>query len=69
MCGVAEYPATNPFFSSAGGHSTSLRLCPTKLPVKWEIQLGQLDVPASVILKVDLAPLGCGAVCASCSVA
>ena len=32
-------------------------LCPTKLPVKWGIQLGQLDVPASVILKVYLAPL------------
>ena len=30
----------------AGGHSTSLGLCPTKLPVKWDIQLGQLDVPA-----------------------
>ena len=42
---------------SAGGHSTSLGLCPTKLPVKWDIQLGQLDVPASVILKVYLAPL------------
>lgn len=32
---------------SAGGHSTSLGLRPTKLPVKWDIQLGQLDVPAS----------------------
>ena len=30
----------------AGGHSISLGLCPTKLPVKWDIQLGQLDVPA-----------------------
>ena len=55
MCGVAEYPATT--ISHAGGHSTSLGLCPTKLPVKWDIQLGQLDVPASVILKVLLAPL------------
>ena len=32
----------------AGGHSISLGLCPTKLPVKWDIQLGQLDVPAPV---------------------
>ena len=24
----------------AGGHSISLGLCPTKLPVKWDIQLG-----------------------------
>ena len=30
----------------AGGHSISLGLRPTKLPVKWDIQLGQLDVPA-----------------------
>ena len=29
-----------------GGHSTSLGLCPTKLPVKWDIQPGRLDVPA-----------------------
>ena len=36
------------FFSLllAGGHSISLGLCPTKLPVKRDIQLGQLDVPA-----------------------
>ena len=33
----------------AGGHSISLGLCPTKLPVKWDIQFGQLDVPALVI--------------------
>ena len=32
----------------AGGHSISLGLCPTKLPVKWDIQLGQLDVPATI---------------------
>ena len=32
---------------NAGGHSISLGLCPTKLPVKWDIQLGQLDVPAN----------------------
>ena len=31
---------------AAGGHSISLGLCPMKLPVKWDIQLGQLDVPA-----------------------
>ena len=37
--------ASQPIFK-AGGHSTSLGLCPTKLPVKWDIQLGQLDVPA-----------------------
>ena len=29
----------------AVGHSISLGLCPTKLPVKWDIQIGQLDVP------------------------
>ena len=34
------------FITIAGGHSISLGLCPTKLPVKWDIQLGQLDVPA-----------------------
>ena len=36
------------FFSLllAGGHSISLGLCPTKLPVKRDIQLGQLDIPA-----------------------
>jgi hypothetical protein len=28
------------------GDSISLGLCPTKLPVKWDIQLGQLDVLA-----------------------
>ena len=33
-------------FQRSGGHSTSLGLCPTKLPVKWDIQLGPLDVPA-----------------------
>ena len=33
----------------AGGHSISLGLCPTKLPVKWDIQLGQLDVPATIL--------------------
>ena len=54
VCGVAEYPVTT---INSRGHSTSLGLCPTKLPVKWDIQLGQLDVPASVILKVYLAPL------------
>ena len=32
--------------SMHGGHSISLGLCPTKLPGKWDIQLGQLDVPA-----------------------
>ena len=32
---------------TAGGRSISLGLCPTKLPVKWDIQLGQLDVPAN----------------------
>ena len=31
-----------------GGHSISLGLCPTKLPVKRDIQLGQLDVPATI---------------------
>ena len=34
------------FLFHAGGHSISLGLCPTKLPVKWDIRLGQLDVPA-----------------------
>ena len=29
-----------------GGDSTSLGLYPTKLPVKWGVQLGLLDVPA-----------------------
>ena len=37
----------------AGGHSISLGLCPTKLPVKWDIQPGQLDVPASVLFPRD----------------
>ena len=32
-------PCHHPFGFSAGGHSTSLGLCPTKLPVKWDIQL------------------------------
>ena len=40
----------------AGAHSISLGLCPTKLPVKWDIQLGQLDVPASGFVFV----MGCG---------
>ena len=62
----AEWQNTLPPNLLAGGHSTSLGLCPTKLPVKRDIQLGQLDVPASspmcaraasVILKVYLAPL------------
>ena len=38
------------FMNSAGGHSISLGLCPTKLPVKWDIQCGQLDVPAPFFL-------------------
>ena len=41
------------YFIFAGGHSISLGLCPTKLPVKWDIQLGQLDVPASVLFPRD----------------
>ena len=36
------------FNLNAGGHSISLGLCPMKLPVKWDIQLGQPDVPASI---------------------
>ena len=46
-------------FSSfpAQGHSISLGLCPTKLPVKWDIQLGQLDVPAILILGKGLMQL------------
>ena len=42
-------------FSIAGGHSISLGLCSTKLPVKWDIQLGQLDVPAYSCLKWEEA--------------
>ena len=42
-------------FSIAGRHSVSLGLCPTKLPVKWDIQLGQLDVPAYSCLKWEEA--------------
>ena len=38
--------ARSTFSTEAGGHGISLGLCPTKLPVKWDIQLGQLDVPA-----------------------
>ena len=37
----------------AGGHSISLGLCPTKLPVKWDIRLGQLDVPALISIFVN----------------
>ena len=37
----------------AGGHSISLGLCPTKLPVKWDIRLGQLDVPAPISFFVN----------------
>ena len=37
----------------AGGHSISLGLCPTKLPVKWDIRLGQLDVPAPFSIFVN----------------
>ena len=33
-------------FTAAGGHGISLGLCPTKLPVIWDIQPGPLDVPA-----------------------
>ena len=33
--------------SHCRGHSISLGLCPRKLPVKWDIKLGQLDVPAT----------------------
>ena len=40
----------------AGGHSISLGLCPTKLPVKWDIQLGQLDVPAIFEFSVKWQP-------------
>ena len=40
------------FFSNfhAGGHSISLGLCPTKLPVKWDIRL---DVPALISIFVN----------------
>ena len=41
---------------NAGGHSISLGLCPTKLPVKWDIQLGQLDVPAIFDFSVKWQP-------------
>ena len=34
--------------SRRGGHSISLGLCPTKLPVKWDIRLGQPDLPAII---------------------
>ena len=37
----------------AGGHSISLGLCPTKLPVKRDIRLGQLDVPAPISFFVN----------------
>ena len=40
----------------AGGHSISLGLCPTKLPVKWDIQLGQLGVPAIFEFSVKWLP-------------
>ena len=40
----------------AGGHSISLGLCPTKLPVKWDIQLGQLEVPAIFEFSVKWQP-------------
>ena len=43
-------------FLIAGGHSISLGLCPTKLPVKWDIQLGQLDVPAIFEFSVKWQP-------------
>ena len=31
------------FLNLQEGYSISLGLCPTKLPVNWDIQLGQLD--------------------------
>ena len=46
VCVSNSVPKSDQLQSTAGGHSTSLGLCPTKLPVKWDIQLGQLDVPA-----------------------
>ena len=39
---------THPCTVSAGGHSSSLELFPTELPVKLDIRLDQLDVPASI---------------------
>ena len=35
-------------------HALGLR--PTKLPVKWDIQLGQLDVPASMVPFISYWP-------------
>ena len=35
-------------FSPAGGHSMSLGLCPTKLPMTWDTRVGHSGVPAEV---------------------
>ena len=34
-------------FNETGGHSMSLGLCPTKLPMTWDIWPDQPDVPVS----------------------
>ena len=33
-------------FAAAGGHSMSLGLCPTKLPMTWDTRVGHSGVPA-----------------------
>ena len=43
------------FWIQAGGQSISLGLCPTKLPVIWDIQPGPLDVPAPMVWTVAQA--------------
>ena len=32
---------------AAGGHSMSLGLCPTKLPMTWDTRVGHSGVPAT----------------------
>ena len=52
----ASFPFSEWYSLFRGGHSISLGLCPTKLPVKWDIQLGQLDVRAIFDFSVKWQP-------------
>ena len=66
VCGVAEYCTLSPQLRAGecgmteGPHST-------KLPQSWDTGSDQSGVPALRDSECPFGPLGCGAVCASCS--
>ena len=49
---TCHFTSSRRFFTSwAGGHSMSLGLCPTKLPMTWDTRVGHSGVPAMWLWK------------------